>query len=117
MYQDTITWGNDFEESRIRMKNSLSEFTIEGINTTIPLFKTIIDEQNFIKGELSTDYLERFDIINKMNKDAKMRSKESSSAAIATVLLQSEFIKRGQRTISTDASHTNSSWKKVIGRY
>jgi acetyl-CoA/propionyl-CoA carboxylase len=71
-----ITWGNDFEESRIRMKNSLSEFAIEGINTTIPLFKTIMDEQNFIKGELSTDYLERFSIINKMNEDSKKKSKK-----------------------------------------
>jgi acetyl-CoA/propionyl-CoA carboxylase len=111
-----ITWGNDFEESRIRMKNGLSEFTIEGINTTIPLFKTIMDEQNFIKGELSTDYLERFSIINKMNEDAKERSKKNSSAAVATVLLQSEFLKRGGRINPTGTAQSNLSWKKVTGR-
>jgi acetyl-CoA/propionyl-CoA carboxylase len=99
------------------MKNSLSEFAIEGINTTIPLFKTIMDEQNFIKGELSTDYLERFDIINKMNEDSKKTSKKSSSAAVATVLLHSEFVKKGGRIISTDAAKSNSNWKKAIGRY
>ncbi len=112
-----ITWGNNFEESRIRMKNSLSEFAIEGINTTIPLFKTIMDEQNFIKGELSTDYLERFGIIDKMNEDSKKRSKKSSSAALATVLLHSQFAKKGGRIISTEAAQANSSWKKVTGRY
>jgi acetyl-CoA/propionyl-CoA carboxylase len=111
-----ITWGNNFEESRIRMKNGLSEFTIEGINTTIPLFKTIMDEQNFIKGDLSTDYLERFSIINKMNEDAKEKSKKYSSAAIATVLLQSEFVKKGGRIIPTDVAQSNLSWKKLTGR-
>ena len=111
-----ITWGNDFEESRIRMKNALSEFAIEGINTTIPLFKTIMDEQNFIKGELSTDYLERFSLINKMNEDAKERAKKYSSAALATVLLQSEFLKRGGRIIPSSAAQSNSSWKKITGR-
>jgi acetyl-CoA/propionyl-CoA carboxylase len=99
------------------MKNSLSEFAIEGINTTIPLFKTIMDEQNFIKGELSTDYLERFGIIDKMNEDSKKRSKKSSSAALATVLLHSQFAKKGGRIISTEAAQANSSWKKVTGRY
>ena len=49
--------GRNFDESRIRMKNALDEFMIEGINTTIPLYKTIMDDPNFIKGELSTDYL------------------------------------------------------------
>ena len=65
-----IAWGKDFEESRVRTKNALNEFTVEGINTTIPLFKTIMDEDNFIKGELSTDYLERFSILDRMNRDA-----------------------------------------------
>src|SRR6188472_552491 len=50
-----IAWGKDFEESRVRTKNALNEFTVEGINTTIPLFKTIMDEDNFIKGVTCTN--------------------------------------------------------------
>ena len=67
----------------MRTKNALEEFTIEGINTTIPLYKTIMDEENFVKGEISTDYLDKFRLIDKMNQDAKARSKKVSSAAIA----------------------------------
>ena len=52
-----------------------------------------------------------------MNEDSKKTSKKSSSAAVATVLLQSEFVKKGGRIISTDATaQSNSSWKKVTGR-
>jgi acetyl-CoA/propionyl-CoA carboxylase len=91
-----IAWGRDFDEARIRTRNALQEFTIEGINTTIPLYKTIMEEQNFINGELSTDYLERFKLMDKMNEDAKEQSKRASCAAIAAILLQSQFVKKGK---------------------
>lgn len=98
-YYDSLTakllaWGRNFDEARVRMKNALGEFTIEGINTTIPLYKTIMDEPNFIKGDLSTDYLDRFKILEKMNENAKESSRDKASAAVASILLQSEFVKK-----------------------
>src|SRR5919204_921242 len=84
-----LAWGRNFDESRIRMKNALNEFMVEGINTTIPLYKTIMDEPNFIKGELSTDYLERIKIFDKMNEDVKERAMDKAPAAVAALLLQS----------------------------
>ena len=104
-----IAWGRNFEEARVRMKNSLDEFTIEGINTTIPLYKTIMDEPNFIKGELSTDYLERFKIFDKMNEDVKERAKDKAPAAVAALLLQSEFVKKAGA--AQNATATSSKWK------
>ncbi len=102
-----LAWGSNFEEARVRTKNALDEFSIEGINTTIPLYKTIMDDPNFIKGELSTDYLDRFKIFDKMNEDAKARAKDKASAAVAAVLMQSEFVKKGA---SQDAL-ARSKWK------
>lgn len=104
-----IAWGRNFEEARVRMKNSLDEFTIEGINTTIPLYKTIMNEPNFIKGELSTDYLERFKILDKMNEDVKERAKDKASAAVAALLLQSEFVKKAGA--AQNATAASSKWK------
>jgi acetyl-CoA/propionyl-CoA carboxylase len=98
-YYDSLTakllaWGTNFDEARIRMRNALGEFTIEGINTTIPLYKTIMDDPNFISGELSTDYLDRFKIFDKMNEQAKEEVKAKALAAVAAVLLHSEFVKK-----------------------
>jgi acetyl-CoA/propionyl-CoA carboxylase len=112
-YYDSLTakllaWGRDFDEARVRMRNALNEFTIDGINTTIPLYKTIIDEPNFIKGELSTDYLDRFKIFDKMNEQAKEQAKERAYAAVAAVLLQSEFVKKAGAAQTTT---TQSKWK------
>jgi acetyl-CoA/propionyl-CoA carboxylase len=103
-----LAWGRDFDEARIRMKNSLDEFVVDGINTTIPLYKTIMDEPNFIKGELSTDYLERFKIINKMHEHAKEAAKKRAKAAVAAVLLQSEFVRKAG---AIQSSMAKSKWK------
>src|ERR687884_40946 len=112
-YYDSLTakllaWGRNFDEARVRMKNALDEFTIEGINTTIPLYKTIMDDPNFIKGDLSTDYLDRFKIFEKMNENAKEAAKERAKAAVAAVLLQSEFVRKAGMVQS---SMTKSKWK------
>src|SRR5438093_6858811 len=111
-YYDSLTakllaWGRNFDEARIRMRNALDEFTIEGINTTIPLYKTIMDDPNFIRGELSTDYLDRFKIFDKMNEQAKEEVKKRALAAVAAVLLQSEFVKKAG---STQTTASRSKW-------
>jgi len=87
-----ISWGRDFEEARIREREALNEFRIDGINTTIPLYKTIIDEPNFIQGRLSTDYLDRNGIIEKMNAAAENETRRYADAATAALLIHSEFI-------------------------
>lgn len=88
-----ITWGNHFEEARSRMINALNEFEVEGVNTTIPLFKTIMKEEHFRKGELSTDYLERYAIMDRLLGDTKDMSSMAQVPALAALLLYSEFIK------------------------
>jgi acetyl-CoA/propionyl-CoA carboxylase len=90
-----ISWGSTFDESRRRMRNALDEFIITGINTTIPLYKTIMNESNFINGDLSTDYLDRFSIIDKMNDEIKSKLSDTAKIlpGVAAVVLHSEYVK------------------------
>lgn len=88
-----ITWGKDFEEARIRMSNAIDEFTIEGINTTLPLYKTIMNEDNFIKGNISTDYLEKYNLLSLMDKNIKNQSKLLSIPSIAAAIAYAELTK------------------------
>lgn len=60
MIAKLITHGRDRQESAARMKRALGEFIIEGIKTTIPLHRRILDDPDFQKGHLSTTFLERF---------------------------------------------------------
>lgn len=53
-----IVWGPDRDAARARMRRALSEFTIEGITTTIDAEAAIIDHPDFAKGDHSTRWLE-----------------------------------------------------------
>ncbi len=90
-----LSWGNNFEEARGRLRNALNEFYIQGIQTTIPLYKTIVDDQAFVAGNLSTDYLDKFKIFERVEILSKDDAKKNSDAIIAAALLHSILIKRG----------------------
>ncbi|MDQ2684305.1 MAG: acetyl-CoA carboxylase biotin carboxylase subunit [Thermoproteota archaeon] len=105
-----ISWGSTFDESRRRMRNALDEFVIDGINTTIPLYKTIMNDQYFISGDLSTDYLDRYSIIQKMKDQQKVQNSDLQKRllpAVTTAVIQSEFIHK----TSANASARQNSWK------
>jgi len=55
-----ISHGQNRDEAVARMRRALDEFVIEGIKTTIPLHKRIMNDPEFQKGRVSTSFLERF---------------------------------------------------------
>ncbi len=105
-----ITWGQDFNEARVRMSNALDEFMIEGISTTIPLYRTIMNEKNFIEGIISTDYLEKYDLLNLMRTQLKEKSLKASDASVAAALLYSEFLKAQNTAANSSKELSLSNW-------
>jgi acetyl-CoA/propionyl-CoA carboxylase len=106
-----ISWGRDFEEARVREREALKEFRIEGISTTIPLFKTILDEQNFLQGRLSTDYLERYGLIQKMIDAAEKETRKLADAAVAAFLMHLEFNQDSNlKEANSYSSRSSSGW-------
>ncbi|MDO4590670.1 MAG: acetyl-CoA carboxylase biotin carboxylase subunit [Slackia sp.] len=58
MVAKLIVWGQDRDEALARARRALGEFVIEGIATTIPFHKRVLDVDIFQKGEARTDFLE-----------------------------------------------------------
>ncbi|MEE8574786.1 MAG: acetyl-CoA carboxylase biotin carboxylase subunit [Thermodesulfobacteriota bacterium] len=54
-----IVTGSTWEEAVARMKRSLKEFTIRGVKTTIPYLQRIMADEDFIKGDFDTGYIDR----------------------------------------------------------
>jgi acetyl-CoA carboxylase biotin carboxylase subunit len=54
-----IVWGRSREEAIGRGRRALDFFVIEGIKTTIPLHRRILDDPDFIAGRLSTRFMEK----------------------------------------------------------
>jgi len=43
------------------MRRALHEFVIDGVKTTIPFHKKLMDNEDFIAGNYTTKFLEDFD--------------------------------------------------------
>jgi acetyl-CoA carboxylase biotin carboxylase subunit len=54
-----IVWGRDRNEAIQRMQRALDEYAITGIKTTIPFHQKVMSHPQFIKGDVSTDFIEK----------------------------------------------------------
>jgi len=55
-----IVFGDDREQCRMRLKRALEEYVITGVKTTIPLHQALLDDPDFIAGDYSIKWLERW---------------------------------------------------------
>jgi len=60
MVAKLISWGNNRREAIERMKRALSEFYIEGIRTTIPFHQEVLTNIEFLRGQYTTDFVNKF---------------------------------------------------------
>ncbi len=55
-----IAHGKDRNEAIARMKRALDLFVVEGIHTSIPLHKRILNEADFVEGNFDTNFIKRW---------------------------------------------------------
>ncbi|HUS05832.1 MAG TPA: acetyl-CoA carboxylase biotin carboxylase subunit [Bryobacteraceae bacterium] len=53
-------WAGTREEAIARMRRALNEYFIAGIQTNIPLFRGIFDDEMFRRGDLHTGFIDQF---------------------------------------------------------
>ncbi|WP_049899123.1 acetyl-CoA carboxylase biotin carboxylase subunit [Halococcus agarilyticus] len=58
MIAKLIVWGTDREECLARSRRALAEFEIEGLTTVIPFHRLMLDDEAFVAGEHTTNYLD-----------------------------------------------------------
>jgi acetyl-CoA carboxylase biotin carboxylase subunit len=61
MIAKLIVKGKDREEAIARGRRALDLFIVEGVKTSIPLHRAILDDERFIRGDLSTRFMETFE--------------------------------------------------------
>ena len=60
MIAKLITTAQTREEAINKMKRALDEFVIEGIKTTIPFHRQLMDEPDYVEGNYTTKFMETF---------------------------------------------------------
>ncbi|MEW6638626.1 MAG: acetyl-/propionyl-CoA carboxylase subunit alpha, partial [Actinomycetota bacterium] len=57
LFAKLIVRGSDREDALRRLRRALSEFRVEGIATTLPFFRALLDDEAFVAGEYTTGFV------------------------------------------------------------
>lgn len=100
MIAKLIVWGKDRRETIDRTRRALQEYRVGGVDSTIGFHLTIMDNEKFIRGDLSTRFLEEEYPDNDYHRlDGEVLEK----AAIAVAL--DSFINERKIILSQTSSH------------
>jgi len=86
-----ISLGKDREEAISKLKRALEEFQIEGVSTTIPFFKVLLENKDFLAGNFTTDFIEKSKILERVSPQVfieKPLEKEINEEEIAKIVYQ-----------------------------
>jgi acetyl-CoA carboxylase biotin carboxylase subunit len=60
MISKLAAWGRTRTEAIDRLRRALDEYTVGGIKTTLPFFREVVRDAEFIEARLDTGFIERF---------------------------------------------------------
>jgi acetyl-CoA carboxylase biotin carboxylase subunit len=109
-----IAWGNSREETIARLRRALDEFTITGIQTNAGLFRRILTEPDFLRGEIHTKWLDEFlrrprPSDSSSNDEAQGRFTCDAAAIAAAVWQAMQSV--SQSAAASAGNETPSRWK------
>lgn len=110
-----IAWGNSREETIARLRRALEEYTVTGIQTNAGLFRRILAESDFLRGEIHTMWLD--ELLRRPNSSApRAKEKEMDGAAADAAAIAAAFWQANQwdrhSCLSSSSPDQPSRWKQ-----
>ena len=99
MISKFAVYGRDRQEAIGRLRRALREYEIGGIKTTLPFFREIVEDEEFIEGRLDTGFIAGF---NERRKGAEMDDLVRDMALVAAALA---FQDRQKNSAGETAKH------------
>lgn len=96
MISKLAVYGKTREEAIDRLRRALQEYEVGGIKTTLSFFREIVEDEEFISGNLDTGFIPRF---NERRKAKELSETETDLVLIAAAL---GFAKKQQTAVSTN---------------
>jgi acetyl-CoA carboxylase, biotin carboxylase subunit len=87
MISKFCVFGRNRAEAIDRMRRALQEYEVGGIKTTLPFFREVVEDAEFIEGKLDTGFIPRF---NERKKAREISETERDMALIAAALANSD---------------------------
>jgi acetyl-CoA carboxylase biotin carboxylase subunit len=114
MISKLAAWGGTREEAIDRLRRALDEYAVSGIKTTLPFFRDIVRDDEFIQAKLDTGFISRFN-------ERRERLHPAGGAPAASLLKDIAVIAAalayadGQNTRAPNHHEPQSKWK-IAGR-
>jgi acetyl-CoA carboxylase, biotin carboxylase subunit len=83
MIAKLAVWGRTRDEAIDRLRRALDEYEVSGITTTLPFFREIVRDQEFISARLDTGFIARF---NERRVEPEQSQEDVDLAVIAAAL-------------------------------
>jgi acetyl-CoA carboxylase biotin carboxylase subunit len=105
-----IAWGNSREETIARLRRALDEYTVSGIKTNGGLFRRILSEPDFLRGEIHTKWLDQL-LTRKKHTGLDSDKPAVDAAAIAAAVWQATQSQKSS-TAQPSSGESPSRWKQ-----
>jgi acetyl/propionyl-CoA carboxylase alpha subunit len=108
MIAKLAVWGRSRVEAIDRLRRALDEYEVAGIITTIPFFRAIVKDQEFIAGHLDTGFIVRFNERRRGAISAPPPVVESDMALIAAAI---HHVRMARKSSLQTAGGVSNRWK------
>jgi acetyl-CoA carboxylase biotin carboxylase subunit len=113
MISKLVTYGATRCEAIAKMKRALGEYHVGGIRTTIPFFLSVLEDEEFARGEIDTGYISRF--LERRDATQAAQNDCDDSRVAAAIVAAINFTKRSKAKPAAAPAERASKWK-LAGR-
>jgi acetyl-CoA carboxylase biotin carboxylase subunit len=107
MISKFASYGRDRSEAIDRMRRALQEYEIGGIKTTLPFFREVMEDAEFVEGRLDTGYIQRF------NERRKTTEPDETTLDIAAVAAALRYSRAKARVQAANGQPDESRWARA----
>jgi acetyl-CoA carboxylase biotin carboxylase subunit len=115
MISKLVAWGRTRGEAIDRLRRALDEYAVGGIKTTLPFFREIVRDEEFIAGSLDTGFISRFNGRRRERPHPAGGAQPSSPSQDIAIIAAAIAYARNQRTATKYRPQQTSKWK-MAGR-
>jgi acetyl-CoA carboxylase biotin carboxylase subunit len=116
MISKLAAWGRTRVEAIDRLRRALDEYAVGGIETTLPFFREIVRDEEFIAGQLDTGFIARFNERRRERPHPAGGAPASSLHQDIAIIAAALAYARAQRQRSTNHQPGDQSQWKLAGR-
>ncbi len=102
MISKLCTWGRDRTEAIHRMKRALGEYIVKGIKTTIPFHLKVMENEDFLTGNITTGFIGDTFVLEAGGVDEELRDVAIVAAALQTFRRKRETVAPEAKTGSAE---------------